>query len=64
MKSEGDDGGPTEDDMRNAYEKDALAKYTLPVLKGFLAEKGLKTTGKKADLVDAVTRYFETRMQE
>ena len=64
IKSEEDDEGPTEDDMRKAYEKDALAKYTLPILKGFLAEKGLKTTGKKADLVDAVTRYFETRMQE
>ena len=50
--------------MRSAYEKDALAQYTLPMLKGFLGSKGLKTTGKKADLVDAVTRYFETRMEE
>lgn len=64
VKSEDGDGGPSEDDFRSAYEKDALSQYTLPMLKGFLSSKGLKTTGKKAELVDAVTRYFETRMQE
>ena len=58
----GDDAGPTDEEIRTAYQKDALTKLTVAHLKSFLQSKGLSTTGKKADLVDAVTRYFETRM--
>jgi ATP-dependent DNA helicase 2 subunit 1 len=61
-QEDGDDTGPTEEEMRMAYEKDAISKYTVAHLRAFLQGKGLSTTGKKSDLVDAVTRYFETRM--
>lgn len=63
VKQEDGDAGPTDGDMRTAYEKDAVAKFTLPDLKAWLKAKGLGTTGKKAELVDAVTRYFETKME-
>ncbi|KAK6437115.1 ATP-dependent DNA helicase II subunit 1 [Oleoguttula sp. CCFEE 5521] len=60
---DGDDG-PSEADLRSAYEKDALKKLTVKDLKNFLHGKGLgKGVAKKDDLVDAVTRYFETKME-
>ena len=53
----------TDADMRAAYEKDALGKITNDHLKGWLQGKGFSATGKKAVLVDNVTRYFETKME-
>ena len=49
--------------MRTAYEKDALNKFTVANLKAFSQRKGIAAGGKKAELVDAVTRYFETKME-
>jgi ATP-dependent DNA helicase 2 subunit 1 len=68
VKQEGGDSdasaGPTEADVREAYEKDALKKLTVKDLKGFLAQHQLgKGIMKKGDLVDAVTRFFEDKMQ-
>ncbi|KAK3718508.1 ATP-dependent DNA helicase II subunit 1 [Vermiconidia calcicola] len=62
-QEDGDDDGPTEEDMRSAYEKDALSKFTVANLKSFLQSRGTSATGKKADLVDAVTRFFETKRE-
>lgn len=62
IKQEGGDDGPTDEDMRRAYQKDAIGTYTVAHLKSFLQGKGLSAAGKKQDLVDAVTRHFETRM--
>jgi ATP-dependent DNA helicase 2 subunit 1 len=61
-QEDGDDDGPTDEEMRTAYQKDAVGKFTVAHLSAFLRGKGLSTTGKKADHVDAVTRFFETRM--
>ena len=63
VKQEDEGGGPTDEDMRTAYEKDALSKFTVANLKAFLQRKELPATGLKADLVDAVTRFFETKME-
>ncbi|KAK5174603.1 ATP-dependent DNA helicase II subunit 1 [Saxophila tyrrhenica] len=57
-----EDEGPSEEQMLAAHQKGALAKFTNPQLKAFLASKGGRASGKKADLVEAVTGYFETRM--
>lgn len=58
-----DDEGPTEDEIRSAYEKDKVAKFKVADLKSFLQSKGQgKGLNKKADLVEAVTHYFETKM--
>jgi ATP-dependent DNA helicase 2 subunit 1 len=47
--------------MRARFEKGTLDKLTLPILKGFCQAKRLPTSGKKADLVDRVNDYFETK---
>ncbi|KAK3058860.1 ATP-dependent DNA helicase II subunit 1 [Extremus antarcticus] len=60
---DGGDTGPTDEEMRSAYQKDAIAKFTVASLKAFLVAKGQSATGKKPDLVNAVTQYFETRME-
>ena len=49
--------------MRQAYEKNAVGKMTVADLKGWLGAKGLRAVGKKAELVDAVTGWFETKME-
>lgn len=54
--------GPSESEVREAYEKDSLNKMTNKDLKGFLAQHKLgKGLAKKSDLVSAVTSYFETK---
>lgn len=58
-----DDEGYSETDWREAYEKSALNKFKVADLKTFVQAKGIgKGITKKADLVDAVTGYFETKM--
>jgi len=57
------DDGPTEHDVREAYEKDALGKMTNKDLKAFLLAKNLgKGVAKKAELVEKITQYFEQKM--
>ncbi|EYE93061.1 putative DSB repair complex subunit Ku70 [Aspergillus ruber CBS 135680] len=57
------DAGPkgSEDEVRKHYEKGAIAKLTLPILKEFLTNHGRSTAGKKADLIDRVEEYFEKK---
>jgi len=58
-----EDEGVTDEDMKTAYEKDAVSKYKVADLKSWLQGKALgKALTKKADLVNAVTAWFETRM--
>ena len=63
IKEENGDGVVSDVDMRAAYTKDAVDKFKVADLKAWLQSKGQnKVAGKKAELVDAVTRYFETNM--
>jgi ATP-dependent DNA helicase 2 subunit 1 len=52
--------GPSESEVREAYEKDALGKMTNKDLKAFLTQHKLgKGITKKSELVDAITAFFE-----
>lgn len=63
-KEDGEDEVLADADMKAAYEKNTLNKLTIAVLKQWLQAKGvnLKGISKKADLVEQVTKYYETRM--
>ncbi|KAK4893014.1 ATP-dependent DNA helicase II subunit 1 [Elasticomyces elasticus] len=63
---DGEDGdsGITDEEMRAAFAKDAVKKFTNPQLKQWMAGKGIKGGTKKAELVDAVNGYFETKMTD
>ncbi|KAI5361987.1 Putative SAP domain, ku70/Ku80 beta-barrel domain, SPOC-like domain superfamily protein [Septoria linicola] len=64
VKDEDDeDEGITDANMRNAYNGDTLSKFKVNDLKAWLKRRGMASTGKKQDLVDAVTSYFETKME-
>lgn len=64
VKDENADDGITDEQMRSAYQKDRVDKYKVAELKAWLQSKGLKSGGaKKADMVDAVISYFETKME-
>ena len=60
-KKEDDGDLPTEEDMRISYEKGKLDKLTVAVLKGYCQFKKLPTSGKKADLIQRVIDYFESK---
>ena len=61
---DGDDSGISEEDLRAAYKKDTVKKFTMAQLKQWMAGKNIgKGLTKKADLVDAVNEYFETKME-
>lgn len=59
---EGDSGVLSDAEMREAYAKDAVGKLLVAHLRAWLGVKGLAAKGKKAELVEAVTQYFETKM--
>lgn len=61
----GADEAMGDDEMRMHFEKDSIRKLTVPVLKAFAQSKGISLAGasKKDTIVDAVTGYFETKMQ-
>ena len=58
------DDTPTDEEMRRAYERNSVGRFYLTQLKGFLLSKGQPTSGKKPELVDAVTNWFETKMEQ
>ncbi|KAJ5596964.1 hypothetical protein N7450_003422 [Penicillium hetheringtonii] len=49
-------------DVKRSFEKGAVAKLTVSMLKEFLTAHGRATAGKKADLVDRVEQFFEEKM--
>jgi ATP-dependent DNA helicase 2 subunit 1 len=57
------DGDVSDAVMRAAFAKDAVGKFTVAELRGWLTAKGLKHAGKKAELVEAVNSYMETKME-
>lgn len=64
VKDEDDDAGVTDAAMRSAYDQDTLSKFKVPDLKSWCASKGIaKGVTKKADIVDAITSFFETKME-
>lgn len=64
VKDEDDEEGVTDGAMRAAYDQDKLSKFKVPELKTWCASKGVgKGLTKKADMVDAITSFFETKME-
>lgn len=66
VKQEGGDGDgsgvPSESEVREAWERDALNKMTVKDLKAFLKQRKLGGgLTKKGEFVEAVTSYFESR---
>ncbi|EON68348.1 ATP-dependent DNA helicase II subunit 1 [Coniosporium apollinis CBS 100218] len=53
--------GVGDEEMRRNFEKGAVGKLTVPVLKDWLGGKHLPVAGKKADLVERVEGWFENR---
>ncbi|KAI5796272.1 SPOC like C-terminal domain-containing protein [Peziza echinospora] len=53
--------GPSDQDVRAAVKRDTVNKFTVVQLKAWLASKRLDTSGKKADLVERVGAWWETR---
>ena len=51
IKGDADEGGASPSAMQD------LAKLTIPVLKGMLRERGLKVSGKKAELIDRLQSH-------
>ncbi|KAK0355099.1 ATP-dependent DNA helicase II subunit 1 [Friedmanniomyces endolithicus] len=57
------EGGITDAEMRAAFAKDAVGKFTVADLKGWMQGKGIKAGTKKAEIVDAVNGWHETKME-
>ena len=53
--------GPNAEEMKKAYEKQAINKMNMPQLRSWLQLKGLATAGKKAELVDRIEGFFEQK---
>jgi ATP-dependent DNA helicase 2 subunit 1 len=54
-------GGTSVEEMRERFEKNSIDKLTISVLKEWCAGRSLVTTGKKAELVERVQEYFESK---
>lgn len=64
VKDEDDEEGVTDAAMRAAYDQDTLTKFKVPELKSWCSGKGVaKGLTKKADIIDAITSFFETKME-
>ncbi|KAF2218888.1 putative DSB repair complex subunit Ku70 [Elsinoe ampelina] len=62
-KASSSDGAPTDAEMRVYFQKNTISKLTVAVLKAWAQTKGIKVSGKKADIVDEINGWFETKME-
>jgi ATP-dependent DNA helicase 2 subunit 1 len=58
---DGDDDGLTDAKMADINNKGQISKQTVAVLKGFLSQRGQAVAGKKADLIERVQEYLESK---
>ena len=56
----GGEEGLKDEEMRRAYEKGQVGKFTVVQLKGWLLGKRLEGSGRKADLVERVEGWFDS----
>lgn len=61
VKDEDGDEGLTDQQMAAINDKGQISKQTVAVLKEYLAARGQAVSGKKADLVDRVQEYLESK---
>ncbi|KAI9872889.1 MAG: ATP-dependent DNA helicase II subunit 1 [Pleopsidium flavum] len=50
-----------DDEMRDHYNKNTVNKLTVAALRSWMARKNLDTIGKKADLVERIEGFFESK---
>ena len=58
---DGDDVGLTDQQMAVINDKGQISKQTVAILKTYLSQRGQGTTGKKADLIERVQEYLESK---
>lgn len=58
-----DGAGITDEDLQGHVNRGTVGHLTIPFLKSWLSSKKLGTVGKKADLLERVEGYFESKMQ-
>lgn len=64
VKDEDNDGVVSDVQMRAAFKKNAVSSFKVADLKAWMSTNNIKAAGtKKADLVDAITSHFETKME-
>ena len=61
VKTEVTDGGMTDQEMAALNDQGKITKMTVVVLKDFLGQRGQNTAGKKADLIEKVQQYLESK---
>jgi ATP-dependent DNA helicase 2 subunit 1 len=61
VKTELSEDGMTDQQMALLNDQGQITKTTVAVLKMFLGQRGQNTAGKKADLVDKVQQYLESK---
>ncbi|KAL8903796.1 MAG: hypothetical protein Q9207_003688 [Kuettlingeria erythrocarpa] len=60
-KADADADGIDDAGMKKAFEKNAVGKMTVAVLREWLGSKGMDTKGKKTELVERVEGWFENK---
>lgn len=61
VKSEPAGGDMTEAQVRLLWETNDLSNLRIPQLKAFAASKGVSASGKKAEIIDSISRWFQDR---
>jgi ATP-dependent DNA helicase 2 subunit 1 len=61
VKNEDGDDGLTDQQMAVINDKGQISKQTVAVLKAYLSQRGQATAGKKADLIERVQEYLESK---
>lgn len=60
-RTSADPEGVTDDVMKKAFVNDGLGKFTLAVLKEWAERKHIPIHGRKADVVERIQAYFESK---
>ncbi|MCJ1246897.1 ATP-dependent DNA helicase II subunit 1 [Trapelia coarctata] len=63
-KTTNDSGVIRDEEMKGYFEKNTIGKLTVPLLRGWMQEKGLSTAGKKSDFVERVEGWFEKKKKK
>lgn len=61
VKEEGDEEGLTDQQMAEINDKGQITKQTVALFKEFLGSRGLAIAGKKAELIERVQEYLESK---
>jgi ATP-dependent DNA helicase 2 subunit 1 len=60
-KASAEPEGVSDDAIKKAFVSDALGRFTVPVLKEWAERKHIPIHGRKAELVERIQAYFESK---